>query len=78
MGKRLPFLFGFRKNDCGEHVVEFLPNIHKIFGHNILNYLLISLVRSVLVKYRTSVFLHEPRLARSVLKNAGPYMINKW
>ena len=34
----------------------------KIFGH-IINYLLTSLVRSELVKYRISVFLHGPRLA---------------
>ena len=51
-------------------IVEFLPNIHKIFGH-IINYLLTSLVQSVLVKCNTSVFLHGCRLAvlaRSVLK----------
>ena len=45
-GKRLPFWFGFRKNDGGEYLVEFLPNIHKIFSH-IINYVLTSLVRSI-------------------------------
>ena len=47
IGKCLPFWFGFRKNDGGEpsqHLVEFLPNIHKIFGH-IINYLLTSRLR---------------------------------
>ena len=61
MGKHLPFWFGFRKNDGGEHLVEFLPNIYTRFFVMIMNYLLTSLVRFVLVKY--SVFLHVPRLA---------------
>ena len=70
----LPFWFGFRKNEGGEltpYLVEFLLNIHKIFGH-IINYLLTSLVRYVVMKYRTFFFLHGSRLAaldRSVLKS---------
>ena len=61
MGKRLPFWFGFHKN---EHLVEILPNIRKIFGH-IINYLSTLLVWCVLVKYPTSIFLHAPALTLS-------------
>ena len=77
----LPFWFRFRKNEGGEltpYLVEFLLNIHKIFGH-IINYLLTSLLQSVLVKCRTFVFLHGPRLAalaRSVLKTSVRYFTN--
>ena len=66
-------LFPFARNGC-EQLVEFLPNILKIFGH-IINYLLTSLVGSVLVKYRTSISLHGRRLAALGLvrtKNVGP------
>ena len=70
----LAFWFGFCKNDGGEltpYLVEFLPNIHKIFGH-IINYLLTSLLQSVLVKYRT-FFLHVPW---SVQKTSVRYFTN--
>ena len=48
MGKPLPFWFGFHNNS------------QDFWSYNEL---LIDLACSILVKYRTSVFLHGPRLA---------------
>ena len=53
-------------------VANSFSSFHRTFTRFlvIINYLLTSLIRSVLVKYRSSVFLHGPRSVRT--KNVGP------
>ena len=74
MGNLMSFWFAYkiiqvRKKEGGEYANRIPCRVFTEHSQDFFYLLFTSLVRSVLVKYRTSVFLHGPWLAGSI----GPY-----